>query len=509
MSKILPVNKLVKIISKLKKKGKKIVHCHGVFDLLHIGHINHFREAKKFGDVLVVTVTQDKYVKKGPNRPLFNLNTRVESLSALKDVDYVAPNTISNTVQLIKLLKPNFYCKGKDYKKFSLDVTGGIKKENEAIKSVGGKLVHTNSELYSSSSIINQTNLDLTNEQKLILNNLRKNKKFDNQHKINSIINSFSDLKVLVIGETIIDEYVFCEALGKSGKEPMLVMGELKSEKYIGGTAAIARNLSSFVKKVTLLSCLGEKKEEEKLIKKNLESNIESVFLYKKNSPTIFKKRFIEHINKTKVFGVYSLNDEVLTNEQENYFNKKIIKLINSHDIVIVSDYGHGLISDKAAKLIVKKSKFVAVNTQLNSSNIGFHVISKYKGANFITINETEMRHELRNKKDDRVFLIKLLSKNLKSNYTHVTSGEVGSIMYNKISKKITICPAFAKKVVDKVGTGDSMLSILALSLFKKIDIKFSMFFSAIVAAENIQTMATKKPINKVSIIKALHSYLK
>lgn len=81
--------------------------------------------------------------------------------------------------------------------------------------------------------------------------------------------------------------------------------------------------------------------------------------------------------------------------------------------------------------------------------------------------------------------------------------------MYNKISKKITICPAFAKKVIDKVGTGNSMLSILALSLFKKIDIKFSMFFSAIVAAENIQIMATKKPINKVNIIKALHSYLK
>ena len=67
-------------------------------------------------------------------------------------------------------------------------------------------------------------------------------------------------------------------------------------------------------------------------------------------------------------------------------------------DLFIVSDYGNGLISNKTAKLIIKKSKFVAVNTQLNSSNLGFHVISKYIGANLITINETEMRHELRNK---------------------------------------------------------------------------------------------------------------
>ena len=93
--------------------------------------------------------------------------------------------------------------------------------------------------------------------------------------------------------------------------------------------------------------------------------------------------------------------------------------------MVIVSDYGHGLISDNAAKLIVKKSKFVAVNTQLNSSNLGFHVISKYLGANLITINETEMRHELRNKTDDRVSLIKILTKKLKSNYTHVKRAEL------------------------------------------------------------------------------------
>ena len=137
-----------------------------------------------------------------------------------------------------------------------------------------------------------------------------------------------------------------------------------------------------------------------------------------------------------------------------------MLKYINSHDLVIVSDYGHGLISDNTAKLIVKKSKFVAVNTQLNSSNLGFHVISKYLGANLITINETEMRHELRNKTDDRVSLIKILTKKLKSNYTHVTSGSEGSSIYNSTTNEIIKCPAFADKVIDKVGTGDSMLSI-------------------------------------------------
>jgi len=509
VKKIISIKNLAKIISKFKKKRKRIVHCHGVFDLIHIGHINHFKEAKKLGDILIVTVTQDKLVNKGPNRPIFSLNTRMESIAALKDVDYVAPNIYPNAIQLIKILKPSIYCKGKDYKNYNLDITNQIKKEALAIKSVGGRIVHTVTELFSSSKIINQTNFNLTDEQKLIINKIKKNTYLNSDSKISSTMNSLSDLKVLVIGETIIDEYVYCEALGKSGKEPILVLRDLYKEKYIGGTAAIARNVSSFCKKITLLTNIGQKNDEKKFIKNNLEKNIKTIFLNKKNSPTITKKRYIEHINKTKIFGVYSLNDVPLDRDQESKLNKKIQKLIKDHDLVIVSDYGHGLISDKTAKLIVKKSKFIAVNTQLNASNLGFHVISKYIGANFITINETEMRHELRNKTEDCIPLIKTLSKKLRSKYTHVTSGSMGSTIYNSTLKEINSCPAFANKIVDKVGTGDTMLAILAISLFKKFDIKFTMFLSALVAAQNIQDMANKTPVNKVNITRAIQSYLK
>jgi len=509
MKKITSIKTLAKTISKLKTNGKKVVLCHGVFDLLHIGHINHFKEAKNLGDVLVVTVTQDKYVNKGPSRPIFSLNTRMEFIAALKDIDYVAPNIFSNAIQLIKKLKPDIYCKGKDYKNFAFDVTNQIKKEALAVKSVGGKIVHTKTELFSSSKIINQTSLNISKEQKIFINKIRKKQEFNNDKKISSVMNSFSNLKVLVIGETIIDEYVYCEALGKSGKEPILILRDLYKERYLGGTAAIARDLSSFCKQITLLTSIGQRSEEKKFVKNNLQKNIKTIFLNKKKSPTIIKKRFIEHINKTKIFGLYSLNDQPLDSEQEMAFNNKVSKYINSHDLVIVSDYGHGLISDRTAKLIVKKSKFVAVNTQLNSSNLGFHVISKYLDANLTTINEAEMRHELRNKIDNRVPLIKKLAKKLRSKYIHVTSGETGSIVYNHSTNEIISCPAFANKVMDKVGTGDSMLAILAISLYKKFDVKFSMLLSALAAAENIQYMANKIAINKSSITRVVQSYLK
>ena len=116
MKKILPMKSLANLSSKLRKKGKKVILCHGVFDLLHVGHIKHLKKAKELGDILIVTVTSDRYVNKGPNRPAFNQNLRCESIAALEPVDYVSVNDSPTAITPIKIVKPNIYCKGKDYK---------------------------------------------------------------------------------------------------------------------------------------------------------------------------------------------------------------------------------------------------------------------------------------------------------------------------------------------------------------------------------------------------------
>jgi len=167
------------------------------------------------------------------------------------------------------------------------------------------------------------------------------------------------------------------------------------------------------------------------------------------------------------------------------------------------------LISKESINLILKKSKFLAVNAQLNSANIGYHTISKYKGADLIIINENEMRHELRNKIDDVNVLIKELAIKLKSKFIAVTSGERGAKIYNNSLKKITDCPAFANKVADKIGTGDTMLALLTICIFKKINISFSMLLASLAAAENIQHMANSITVTKSKMLKTLESYLK
>jgi rfaE bifunctional protein nucleotidyltransferase chain/domain len=152
---VLNLQQLADVVALQRNAGKTIVLCHGVFDLLHPGHIEHLVEAKSHGDVLLVTVTPDKYVNKGPGRPVFNETHRAAMLNALTVVDFVAITESPTAIDAIKLLKPNVYVKGPDYVDASTDVSGNIAREHEAVASVGGCIQFTEAPTMSSSKIIN------------------------------------------------------------------------------------------------------------------------------------------------------------------------------------------------------------------------------------------------------------------------------------------------------------------------------------------------------------------
>ena len=172
------------------------------------------------GDVLIVTITPDRFLNKGPGRPAFNEKLRVEAIAALEVVDYVAINEWPTAIETIKLLKPNLYVKGPDYKDYKDDVTGNIKLEEDAVKSVGGEIAFTSDITFSSSSIINERISLLSEDQKKFLNKQKSGYSFK---KIIEYIDRLTKLRVLLVGEAIIDEYIFCDTIGKSGKEPVLV----------------------------------------------------------------------------------------------------------------------------------------------------------------------------------------------------------------------------------------------------------------------------------------------
>ena len=142
MKKIYTTEQLIKKIKLEKIKNKKIIHCHGVFDLIHVGHIKHFREAKKNADFLVVSITADKYVNKGTGRPIFSENLRAEVLASLEFIDAVYINNYTTPIKLITLIKPNIYFKGSDYKDLKKDKTKNILKEISYVKKNSGKILY-------------------------------------------------------------------------------------------------------------------------------------------------------------------------------------------------------------------------------------------------------------------------------------------------------------------------------------------------------------------------------
>ncbi|MBF0590419.1 MAG: adenylyltransferase/cytidyltransferase family protein, partial [Magnetococcales bacterium] len=153
--KICSIEQLANTSRQLKKQGKKIVLCHGTFDLLHPGHIRHLERASQIGDVLVVTLTADVYVTKGPNRPVFTEALRAESIAALGCVDYVAICHDVTAVPAIESACPDFYVKGQDYRKSEDDLTGNIELEIRTTESCGGKIFFTDEVVFSSTNLLN------------------------------------------------------------------------------------------------------------------------------------------------------------------------------------------------------------------------------------------------------------------------------------------------------------------------------------------------------------------
>ena len=147
--KIVSLDDLARLVRAEQEQGREIAHCHGVFDLMHLGHLRHLQQAKHVADRLVVTITPDRFVNKGPGRPVFNEFLRAESLAALEFVDWVAINDSPTAIETIRTLKPDIYVKGSDYQNSDDDLTGKIVEERKAVEENGGRIHFTDESTFS------------------------------------------------------------------------------------------------------------------------------------------------------------------------------------------------------------------------------------------------------------------------------------------------------------------------------------------------------------------------
>ena len=490
---------------KTRRLNRKIVYCHGVFDLLHIGHIKHLYTAKKYADILVVGVTADKHVNKGPGRPAFTHQLRAEALAALDCVDYVLINNAPTAVEVIKKLCPDVYVKGDEYQDNKADLTNKITEERSAVEEVGGVIEYTHDITFSSSTLINKFFSTYNDEVKDFLGLFRT--KYTSE-QIFTYLEKATNLDVLVVGESVIDTYCFTDVIGKAGKEPTLVGKHNKTEHYLGGSLALANHLSDFCNKVTCLTYLGEDRKYEDLIQETLGSNISLLPIYKKNSPTIVKRRYLESYLQQKLFELYEINDDFLEEEQEQLFLDYLDREIQRHDYIIILDYAHGLLSDKSIKLLTESDKFIVVNTQSNAGNMGFNCITKYKRANYVAIANRELQLNYRQKHLPIQDQIDRLMQDHEYEKVLITSGKFGANAQYKNGERAHV-PAFIDHVVDRVGAGDAVLALTSMFAFLDAPAELLTFIGNVAGSEAVSIMGNKDSIKKVSLKKHISHLLK
>ena len=435
-----------------KNKDKTIGLCHGVFDILHSGHIDHFNEAKKLVDILVVSITVDKHVNKGPRQPLNDHHNRALILNSLKMIDYVILSNKPSSIEIITKLKPNIYFKGKDY--LTQDKLNNLQKEKNILKKNGGIFKLTKTKLQSSTKKFNKIYNWSSNQREII----EKVSKLSSKKNIDQTFKAISALEINIVGETIIDSYQNCEILGVTTKEPTI--SALKNKKIDVGGGAIAAALiaSEFVKKVNLFTYGSNIK-----LKKHLK-NIKNINLINlnQNKPIQEKMRYLSQTRGEKLIQ--------MTNFKKNSFNKldykqmckKFMKFKKNNTIIF--DYGLGLFEENFLKLFNKISNKTFVNVQSNSVNLGFNLFNKFSSFKYISLDKREWLLGIQSKNIDIKKIRKVIRKNC---FASITLGDMGAKIVDK--KNIYYCPTLVKSVKDTTGSGDSYHIITSLMNMTKI----------------------------------------
>lgn len=506
-NKVLTIEELGSVATSAKAEGKKVVLCHGVFDLLHMGHVRHLEMARHEGAVLIVTITADLYVNKGPGRPVFSEQLRAEMLGSLEYVDWVGVNNDATAEPVLRAIKPDIYVKGSEYKNASDDITGNIVSEEEVVVSHGGKVVYTDDITFSSSTLINQHLNVYEPTLHQYLDAMRSGGKLE---ELVQALDKIKDMKILFIGDAIIDEYQYVEPMGKSAKENMIASLFQEREIFAGGVFAAANHVADFCDNVKVITSFGSYDSYEDMVRESLKPNVSLLPVYRKNAPTTRKCRFVDTgYSMRKLFEVYFMDDRPNSKDCEAELNALLEEHMNDADIVIVTDFGHGLLGDDTIGLLIDKAPFLAVNAQSNSANHGYNLISKYSRADYICIDSQEARLAVHDKFSDVEAIIRTsLSEIIDCPKVVITHGKHGCYTYEQ-DKDICKVPALTKTIVDTVGAGDAFFAVTAPLAAVGVPMDLVGFLGNAVGAMKVGIVGHRSSVAKVPLIKFITALLK
>jgi len=503
--KIVLLDDLVSKINTLRATGKQIVQSHGIFDLIHPGIINHLEEAKSQGNILIVTIIRDRDVRKGLGRPIFQEKLRAKNVASMSIVDFVCIVDDLIPFECVTMIRPDIFAKGKAYKERDGIIHEKVFHEEREFYFEKCRIYETSGISFSSSEIIHNL-LDLYPKKiKKFIREFRKKYSFQDivQH-----INLLKDAKVLLIGDGIIDEYCYCETLGKSPKSQLIVNKYINQEIFAGGVFAIANHIACTCGNVQMISLLGNVDSREDFILENLLPNVSTKFFYRNDGPTIVKRRYINSYSNQKMFEIDYINDNFVEPILEDEIIQYLEKTIPDYDLVLVSDFGHGLVSPRIQATLEQHSPKLAVNTQTNGANAGYNLITKYSRTNFICLDAPEARLATQMRHEDIELVGSELMRQITTDYLIITLGAAGSICFTKDGFTIKT-PAFATKVIDIIGAGDAFFSYTAPCFVQGMAPDFVSFIGNVVGALAVQIVGNKKPVEKHELLEFIDALFK
>ncbi|MDZ4254062.1 MAG: PfkB family carbohydrate kinase [Sulfuritalea sp.] len=279
-------------------------------------------------------------------------------------------------------------------------------------------------------------------------------------------------------------------------------------EQFAGGSIAVANHIAKFAASATLVTGLGDTDSHEGFIREKLQSNVTPVFARFKNARTVTKRRFVDN-DLAKLFEVYFFQETPVLEQEGREVCAWLEDNVGEYDVVVVADFGNGFITDGMIRALCENSRFLAVNTQINSGNRGYHVINRYLRADFVSLNEPELRLAAHNRHAPLEEVGEKVAGRLAAGHLAVTRGTKGMMMLDSKSREFHKVPALSSRVIDRVGAGDAFLSLAALCLGKGVAADVSAFVGSVAAAMDVQIVCNREPIDPTGLKKYVATLLK
>ena len=435
----------------------KLVLVTGCFNVLHPGHLRLLRFAKECGDRLIVAVQSDHVAG---NIAHIHEHLRLEGLQSIAWVDetFIFDEPLTD---LITRLRPNFVVKGKEHELlFNPEIT--------ALEQYGGALIFSSGEATFSSLDFIRKEFQLSN-----LHSIRLPQEYMLRHQIKparlvELIQQFSRLKLCVVGDLIVDEYITCDSLGMSHEDPTIVVTPLDSTRFVGGAGIVASHAAGLGATVRFVSVTGNDESRDFVLESLATADVDVQLLVDNSRPTTLKQRYrskaktllrVSHLHQTTIS--VALQAQLLTAMKQ---------ALDGVDLLVFSDFNYGCLPqplvDKLVTMAKSRGVLIAADSQ-SSSQVGD--ISRFKDMDLITPTEREARISTRNREDGLVVLAELLRQQAEAHNVLLKLGEEGLLIHagndkgdDWLTDRVDALNDAAK---DVAGSGDSLLITSAMTL--------------------------------------------